>query len=45
MNNPLPITQSIIDRCKQDPEYRQEILVFLDNIESAVKEIRTRMGE
>jgi hypothetical protein len=39
------ITKSIIERCKKDPEYKAEILEFLERIESAVEEIRTRLGE
>jgi len=39
------ITNSIVDRCKKDPEYKQEILDFLERIEGAIEEIRNRLGE
>lgn len=39
------LTDSIIKQCKKDPEYKGEILEFLDRIEDAVKELRTMLGE
>ena len=40
-----PFTHSIIERCKEDPEYKEEILDFLTSMERAIEEIRDRLGE
>ncbi len=39
------LSDSIVKQCKKDPEYKREILEFLDRIEDAVKELRTILGE
>ena len=40
-----PITHAILDNCKRDPEYKEEILDFLTRLEQAIEEIRQRIGE
>jgi len=40
-----PFTNSIIERCHEEPEYKQEILDFLVRMEKAIEEIRSRLGE
>ena len=39
------VTDAIIERCKKDEVFNQEILDFLDNVEEALAIIRTRLGE
>lgn len=40
-----PFTHAILDRCKKDSDYKEEILEFLDKMEKAIEEIRQRLGE
>lgn len=40
-----PFTHVILDNCKKDPEYKEEILDFLTRLEKAIEEIRQRLGE
>lgn len=40
-----PFTHAILENCKKDPEYKKEILEFLDRMEKAIEEIRQRLGE
>lgn len=40
-----PMTRAIIERCKKDEVFKQEILDFLENAEKALAVIKTRLGE
>lgn len=40
-----PMTRAILERCKKDEVFKQEILDFLENVEEALAIIRTRLGE
>jgi len=39
------LVDSIVERCKEDPEYKQEILDFLVRMEGAIQEVRQMVGE
>ena len=39
------LVDSIVERCKEDSEYKQEILDFLVRMEDAIQEVRQMVGE
>jgi|ETNmetMinimDraft_3_1059899.scaffolds.fasta_scaffold642976_2 hypothetical protein len=39
------LSDSIIKQCKKDPEYKKEMLEFLDRLEDAIVEVRAMIGE